>query len=179
MAKKHPGHVMHDGHPEEHLHKDVHKGHMHPEHEHGAHHDGRERHGRGAHHEGAQGAPHEMRGNRGMGEHEPTGRDAAEARPFLIPDYELLPRDDSGGPEFMPYTQEWGDGGYTTGPKMHLSPQGPRVPPRGGGDTPEEGDEESRAPRGRGEPRWPGEETEGVDRGRGMSSGRGRRAAGY
>lgn len=141
----------HPDHPEHHLHKDVHKGHMHPHHEHGAHHDGRERMGRGAYHEGARGAPHEMRGNRGMGEHEPTGVDAADTRPFLIPDYELLPRDDSGGPEWMPYTQEWGDGGYVTGPKAHLTPQGYKVGNRG--DTPEVGDEESRAPRSRGEPR--------------------------
>src|SRR5277367_205553 len=124
----------HPDHPEHHLHKDVEHGHMHPKHEHGAHSDHREKHGRGAHHEGARGAPHEMAGNRG--EHEPTGRDAAETRPFLIPDYELLPRDDSGGPEWQPYTQEWGDGGYTTGPKAHLSP-------RGGSKDPEDGDEQT------------------------------------
>jgi hypothetical protein len=139
----------HSEHPEHHMHTDVQKGHMHPQ-EHGAHHDTRERHGRGAYHEAAKGAPHEMRGNRGMGEHQPTGRDAAETKPFLIPDYELLPRDDSGGPEWMPYTQEWGDGGYVTGPKDHLTPGGPRGDR---GDTPEVGDEESRAPRSSMEPR--------------------------
>lgn len=139
----------HEDHPEHHLHKDVKEGHMHPKHEHGVHHDARERIGRGAYHEGARGAPHEMKNNRGYGEKEPTGLDAADTRPFLIPDYELLPRDDSGGPEFTPYTAEWGDGGYTTGPKMHLTPQGYR---NAGRDTPERGDEESRAPRSRGEP---------------------------
>jgi len=141
---------MHPDHPEHHLHKDVKRGHSNP-HEHGAHHDMREKRGRGMDHEGARGAPHEMRNNRGMGEHEPTGRDAAVTRPFLIPDYELLPRDDSGGPEWMPYTQEFGDGGYVTGPKAHLSPDGYKM--KGSGDTPEEADEESRAPRSRGEPR--------------------------
>ena len=161
MARKHAGHVMEDGHPEEHLHEDVRKGHMHPRHEHGAHHDGREHRGRGAHHEGARGAPHEMRGNEGMGEHEPTGRDAAMTRPFLIPDYELLPRDDSGGPEWEPYTAEWGDGGYVTGPKAHLTPAGPA---KDRSETPERGDEESRMPRSRGEPRWAGEEEDSEGR---------------
>jgi hypothetical protein len=83
-----------------------------------------------------------MDGNRG--EHEPTGRDAADTRPFLIPDFELLPRDDSGGPEWTPYTQEWGDGGYVTGPKAHLSPGGGR-----GGDR-MRGDEIDRGERGEG-----------------------------
>jgi len=142
----------HPDHPEHHLHKDVKKGHMHPNHEHMAHHDGRERIGRGAYHEGARGAPHEMRGNEGMREMQPTGIDAADTRPFLIPDYELLPRDDSGGPEYAPYTAEWGDGGYTTGPKAHLSPYGYKM--NGRGDTPLDGDEESRAGRNVGEERF-------------------------
>ena len=132
FAAGHP--ARHSDHPEHHMHKDTHKGHTN-RHEHGAHHDLRERHGRGAYEEGARGAPHEGRGN--MGEHEPTGRDAAEARPFLIPDYELLPRDDSGGPEWQPYTQEFGDGGYVTGMKSHLTPRGP-----GRGDDSLEGDEQ-------------------------------------
>lgn len=153
---KHP--LPHKDHPAHMTHRDTHRGHMHPEHEHGAHHDGRERHGRGAMHDGARGAPHEMDGN--MGEHEPTGLDAALTRPFFIPDYELLPRDDSGGPEYAPYTAEFGDGGYVTGPKEHLSPRGPRG---GMGDTPRELDEESRRPRERGEPRWPGEEDDRID----------------
>lgn len=132
---------MEEGHPEEHLHEDVRKGHRHPKHEHMAHSDHRERIGRGVSHEGAKGAPHEMEGNRG--EHEPTGRDAAETRPHFIPDYELLARDDSGGPEFFPYTAEWGDGGYVTGPKAHLTPRG------GPGGDRERKDEISRGERRR------------------------------
>ena len=53
-----------------------------------------------------------------------NGNDAASMKPRLIPDYELLPRDDSGGPEWDPYTQEFGDGGYVTGDKAHLSVSG-------------------------------------------------------
>lgn len=48
-------------------------------------------------------------------------RDAAEISPKFIPDDELLPRDDSGGPGFEPYTAKFGDGGRVTGPKAHLS----------------------------------------------------------
>lgn len=140
---------MHPEHPEHHLHKDVKHGHMHKE-EHGAHGDHREKRGRGATHEHAEGAPHESSWNHGRSEIEPTGKDAAEARPFLIPDYELLGRDDSGGPEWMPYTAEFGDGGYTTGPKAHLTPRGPAADRR---ETPEENDEESRKPRMQGESR--------------------------
>lgn len=104
-------------HPERHLHQDV--GRHHRNHrERGAHHDRRENYGRDA--------PHEAEGNRGYGEREPRGRDAAGIRPFLIPDYELLPRDDSGGPEYQPYTAEFGDGGYVTGEKKHLSAHGGR-----------------------------------------------------
>lgn len=50
-----------------------------------------------------------------------NGNDAASMKPRLIPDYELLPRDDSGGPEWDPYTQQFGDGGYVQGEKPHLS----------------------------------------------------------
>lgn len=52
------------------------------------------------------------------------GSDAAYIKPKLIPDYELLPRDDSGGPEYDPYTQQFGDGGEVTGAKAHLSAKG-------------------------------------------------------
>lgn len=145
------GHVAHAGHPEEHLHEDVAKGH-HREDEKGAHHDGREKRGRGAMHEMARGAPHEDRegGNygrssaTGRGDSTPwnSGRDAAYIKPRLIPDYELLPRDDSGGPEWDPYTAEFGDGGYVTGEKAHLSA-------RGGRDDPEMRDEVSNEPRTR------------------------------
>lgn len=63
------------------------------------------------------------------------GRDASYIKPKLIPDYELLPRDDSGGPEWDPYTQEFGDGGHVTGDKAHLSA-------KGGKDDKENGDEQ-------------------------------------
>ena len=133
----------HHDHPEHHLHHDVHPRHHKDtmEHEHGPHHMLREHHGRGAYQEGARGAPHEDReaGNFGR-----SGRDASYVEPFLIPDYELLPRDDSGGPEFAPYTAEFGDGGYSTGPKAHLSP-------RGYSEQPKERDEESNAARRRAE----------------------------
>lgn len=67
-----------------------------------------------------------------------SGEDAAYIKPKLIPDYELQARDDSGGPEWDPYTASFGDGGYVTGDKAHLSA-------RGGSDDPmgDEGDEQS------------------------------------
>lgn len=58
--------------------------------------------------------------------------DATKAK--LIPNYELLGRDDSGGPEWDPYTAEFGDGGFVTGNKSHLSLSG-------GKDDPKTGDE--------------------------------------
>lgn len=51
-------------------------------------------------------------------------RDAAEVSPRLIDDENLLPRDNSGGVGFSPYTAQFGDGGRTTGFKAHLSPGG-------------------------------------------------------
>lgn len=62
--------------------------------------------------------------------------DAASIKPKLIPDYELQGRDDSGGPEFDPYTQSFGDGGRVTGAKAHLSASG-------GSDDKMDGDEQS------------------------------------
>ena len=53
-----------------------------------------------------------------------TGKDAAYIKPKLIPDDELLTRDDSGGPDYQPYTAEFGDGGYVVGEKAHLSASG-------------------------------------------------------
>lgn len=50
--------------------------------------------------------------------------DAATIKPKLVPDTELLPRDNSGGRGFDPYTAEWDDGGRVTGPKAHLSAKG-------------------------------------------------------
>lgn len=64
-----------------------------------------------------------------------SGEDAAYIEPKLIPDYELLPRDDSGGPEWDAYTQQFGDGGYVTGDKAHLAARD------GGPDDPETEDE--------------------------------------
>ena len=74
-----------------------------------------------------------------------TGSDAAYIKPKLIPDYELLPRDDSGGPDYDPYTQEFGDGGFVQGEneKHHLA----ATP---GGEHAEEEDELSDEPRERG-----------------------------
>jgi len=59
-------------------------------------------------------------------------KDAAEMKPRLIPDYVLLPRDDSGGPEFQPYTAQFGDGGFVHGEKAHLSVTGGERPPLDG-----------------------------------------------
>lgn len=53
-----------------------------------------------------------------------TGSDASYIEPRLIPDYELLGRDDSGGPDWQPRTAEFGDGGMVTGAKKHLSARG-------------------------------------------------------
>ena len=143
MKKMSHGAGHHD-HPEHHLHSDAHhEGRMHKE-EMGVHGDHREKHGRGAMHEGARGAPHESGTNPGRGRENrrpwASGSDAAYIEPKLIPDFELLARDDSGGPEWAPYTQEWGDGGYVTGEKAHLSAHGGR-------DDDMEGDEISGEPR--------------------------------
>lgn len=70
------------------------------------------------------------------------GSDAAYIKPRLIPDDELLPRDDSGGPDWDPYSSEFGDGGYVTGDKQHLSAHG-------GSEDKEERDEVSAEPRER------------------------------
>jgi hypothetical protein len=115
------------------MHRDVRHGHENRE-ERGAHHDAREKEGRDG--------PHEMENNRR--EHEPTGRDAADARPSFIPDYELLPRDDSGGPGFKSYTMAFGDGVRVTCDKEHLSAHG-------GGSDEREGDELSEKARSKGD----------------------------
>lgn len=72
----------------------------------------------------------------------PGGSDAATIKPKLVPDYELLPRDDSGGPDYEGYTAEFGDSGFVQGAKAHLSAHG-------GSDDAEEQDEVSEAPRSR------------------------------
>jgi hypothetical protein len=79
-----------------------------------------------------------------------SGRDAAYIKPRLIPDKQLLGRDDSGGPEWQPYTAQWDDGGYVTGQKRHLSANG-------GGDDSETNDEVSAEPRSRAAKRAEGE----------------------
>jgi hypothetical protein len=50
--------------------------------------------------------------------------DAASIPPKFIPDEQLHGRDNSGGPGFTPHTADFGDGGYTTGPKPHLGTGG-------------------------------------------------------
>jgi hypothetical protein len=94
------------------------------------------------------------------------GNDAAWMKPKLIPDYELEPRDDSGGPEFDSYTAEFGDGGYVTGDKAHLSVSGGR-------DDDMREDEISEEPRARSADRAEGEK----ERGFGKSPGRSKRLA--
>lgn len=73
-----------------------------------------------------------------------SGEDASYIKPKLIPDYELLPRDDSGGPEWDAYTQEFGDGGYVTGDKAHLSARGGMDDP----ESPETDEEDEQTRRG-------------------------------
>lgn len=71
--------------------------------------------------------------------------DAAGIKPKLIPNFELMARDDSGGPEWDPHTAEFGDGGYVVGgdEKGHLSATG-------GGQHEREGTELSDKARTRG-----------------------------
>lgn len=84
--------------------------------------------------------------------------DAATIKPKFVPNFALLGRDDSGGPEWQPRTAVWGDGGYAVGEgqKGHLSP-------RGGGEPPLEGSEQDSTievrNRGR-QPRRKGDESE-------------------
>lgn len=57
------------------------------------------------------------------------GKDAAEITPKLVPDDELLPRDNSGGIDFEPHTGQFGDGGYVAGgQKAALSVSGGGLP---------------------------------------------------
>lgn len=91
-------------------------------------------------------------GGRGVSDPWDSGSDAAYIKPKLIPDDELLPRDDSGGPEWDPYTAEFGDGGYVIGDKAHLSA-------KGGKDDDEVNDEISDEPRTRAAKRAEGEKS--------------------
>lgn len=50
--------------------------------------------------------------------------DAAGIEPKFVPNINLMARDDSGGPDWDPYTQQFGDGGEIRGQKPHLSING-------------------------------------------------------
>lgn len=116
------------------LSRETRSGHMRPR-ERGAHHDNREKMGRDAPHERGDNEGRSDGGVKMVSDPWRTGSDASYIEPRLIPDYELLGRDDSGGPEWQPYTAEFGDGGYVTGDKAHLSA-------RGGRDDELDGDEQ-------------------------------------
>lgn len=49
--------------------------------------------------------------------------DAATMKPRMLPDDELMPRDNSGGPGFKKMTGEFGSGGKVQGPKSSLTPR--------------------------------------------------------
>lgn len=51
-------------------------------------------------------------------------KDAAGIAPKFVPNTNLMARDDSGGPDWDPYTQQFGDGGEIIGAKPHLSVSG-------------------------------------------------------
>jgi hypothetical protein len=50
--------------------------------------------------------------------------DAASMKPKFVPDFQLLPRDDSGGYDYQPRTAQWDDGAEKVGEKAHLSVSG-------------------------------------------------------
>lgn len=77
------------------------------------------------------------------------GRDAAEMKPRLIPDYVLIPRDDSGGIDYQPYTAQFGDGGFVIqGDKAHLSVSGGTSPALDGDEQLSTGKARNRNDRG-------------------------------
>lgn len=51
-------------------------------------------------------------------------KDAAEIPPKFVPKDALMPRDNSGGPDYKPMSGDFGDGGKVKGPKAHLSASG-------------------------------------------------------
>lgn len=53
-----------------------------------------------------------------------NSKDAAGIAPKMVPNTNLMARDDSGGPDYDPYTQQFGDGGNIQGAKSHLSASG-------------------------------------------------------
>ena len=65
-----------------------------------------------------------------------SGSDAAYIKPKLVPNEELLARDDSGGPDYQPYTAAFGDGGFVTGEKAHLSAHDGQEDPVDGDEQP-------------------------------------------
>jgi hypothetical protein len=65
-------------------------------------------------------------------------RDAAEIRPKFVPDEQLLPRDNSGGIDWTPRTQKWGDGGEVLGAKSYLSASGGSEKNTDGDEQPKE-----------------------------------------
>lgn len=50
--------------------------------------------------------------------------DAAGIEPKFVPNFNLMARDDSGGPEYDTYTAAFGDGEFKVGSKPHLSVSG-------------------------------------------------------
>lgn len=64
-----------------------------------------------------------------------TGDDAAYIKPKFIPNTSLMARDDSGGPEWDPYTQEFGDGQLKIGSKPWLSAKGGEAEPIEGSEV--------------------------------------------
>lgn len=53
-----------------------------------------------------------------------SGDDAAYIKPKFVPMEGLMPRDNSGGPDFDSYSAKFGDGGRVTGAKSYLSARG-------------------------------------------------------
>ncbi len=51
-------------------------------------------------------------------------KDAAGIEPKFVPNTNLMARDDSGGPEYDPYTAQFSDGDFKIGAKPHLSVSG-------------------------------------------------------
>ena len=48
--------------------------------------------------------------------------DAAVMKPRLVQGKDVMPRDNSGGPDFKKMSGDFGDGGKVQGPKPHLTP---------------------------------------------------------
>lgn len=74
------------------------------------------------------------------GERVYNSTDAAGIKPKLVPNFNLMARDDSGGPEYDTYTAAFGDGEFKQGAKPHLSVSG-------GVEDKVDGDQRSDSPR--------------------------------